>query len=50
MTGKSKIIQRLVASLIVDGKIPGWEPPYNSEEGIAETVAWWQKIEESKDP
>ena len=50
MTGKSKIIQRLVASLIVDGKIPGWEPPYNSEEGIAETVAWWQKIKESKDP
>lgn len=45
MLGKGRVVQRLLGSLSVDSsKIRSqldWEPPYTTEEGIAETVAWY---------
>jgi nucleoside-diphosphate-sugar epimerase len=43
--GKSEMIDRLTGSLRVDlSKITrelGWQPPYTSDQGIAETAAWY---------
>lgn len=41
LTGRSGMIQRLTDSLQVDGKIPGWQPPYTPQQGIADTVNWY---------
>lgn len=41
IAGRSAMIQRLVDSLTVDGRIPGWQPPHPPKEGIAATVNWF---------
>ena len=40
VTGTSSSIQRLVGSLVVDGKIPDWTPPFNLEQGLQEVANW----------
>lgn len=40
VTGKSASIQRLVGSLVVDGKIPDWTPPFSLEQGLQEIADW----------
>ena len=40
ITGKSTSIQRLVGSLVVDGKIPDWIPPFSLEQGLQEIADW----------
>ena len=40
VTGKSSSIQRLVGSLVVDGEIPDWTPPFNLEQGLQEVADW----------
>jgi len=45
--GRSQAVSRLLGSLIVDStKIRvelGWKPPYSVEEGLIETVRWYQQ-------
>lgn len=48
VTGKSKTVNRLLDSLMVDStKICtelDWKPPFSMEEGLAETVRWYQQV------
>jgi nucleoside-diphosphate-sugar epimerase len=48
VTGRSKIADRLIDSLIVDtSKIRsqlGWEPPFSVEEGLKETAKWYVQV------
>lgn len=52
LTGKSKVIDRLSGSLVVDnGKMRrklGWQPPFNLAEGIATTVTWYKDRDKSR--
>lgn len=43
MTGKSAMVQRLSESLTVDGHIPGWKPPFSINEGLSDTVQWFNQ-------
>ena len=47
ITGKSKSVSRLLNSLMVDSsKIQSeldWVPPFSMEEGLQETVRWYQQ-------
>ncbi|HZX48774.1 MAG TPA: SDR family oxidoreductase [Nitrospirota bacterium] len=46
VSGKSAEIERLTGSLCIDSskirKVLGWKPPFTMEEGIRETVKWYQ--------
>ena len=46
-TGRSEDLSRLLDSLTVDSTkirtILGWEPPFSMEEGLKETVSWYQQ-------
>jgi nucleoside-diphosphate-sugar epimerase len=44
VTGKSAAIQRLVDSLVVDGKVPGWTPRTSFEDGLAAVAAWRRRM------
>ena len=48
LTGKGPVMDRLIGSLTVDTmKIKeelDWRPPFNLQEGLAETVAWFRGI------
>jgi len=48
ITGKYKTVSRLLDSLTVDtSKIQselGWKPPFSMEEGLKETVRWYQQV------
>ena len=48
VTRRSKTVSRLLDTLMVDNtKIQaelGWNPPYAMEEGLKETIRWYQKI------
>ncbi len=47
LIGKSAAIDRLLGSLMVDStkirKELGWKPPYTMEQGLRETVKWYEK-------
>ena len=49
--GKSPEIERLTGSLCIDSnkirKVLGWKPPFTMEEGICETVKWYQNSSRS---
>lgn len=38
LAGKTAAIERLLGSLTVDGALPGWDPPFTMEEGLAATA------------
>lgn len=46
LTGRSDVVRRLVDSFEVDGsrisRVMGWQPAFTMEEGVAETVRWFQ--------
>lgn len=42
VTGKSSVIQRLTGSLTLDGKMPGWVPPYSVDQGLTQTAQWYK--------
>lgn len=45
LMGKGAEMKRLTESLTVDAaalRATGWRPPYSIDQGLAETVRWWQ--------
>lgn len=46
LVGKSKEIDRLLGSLVVDGRAMhrelGWSPPFSMDEGLTTTIKWYQ--------
>jgi len=42
VVGKSAAIERLTGSLTVDGALPGWQPPFTVDEGLAPTAGWFR--------
>ena len=43
VTGRSEAIARLVDSLRLDGRIPGWTPPFGVDEGLQTTADWYRE-------
>lgn len=44
MTGQSQAIARLTDSLRLDGRIPGWTPPFGVDEGLRATADWYREF------
>ncbi len=46
LVGKSAMVERLLASLVVDDskirRVLGWQPPYTLTEGLRETALWFK--------
>ena len=40
--GRSGAFERLAGSLVVDGRLAGWQPPFTMADGLAETAAWYR--------
>jgi UDP-N-acetyl-alpha-D-quinovosamine dehydrogenase len=43
VAGKAATIDRLCGSLTVDGRLPGWRPPFSMTEGLAATAQWYRR-------
>lgn len=40
--GKTAAVERLTSSLTVDGALPGWQPPFTLDRGLAATAEWYR--------
>ncbi len=42
LAGRAEEVERLIGSLVVDGRIPGWKPPVPADRGLARTAEWYR--------
>ena len=42
--GRGPAIERLLGSLTVDGAVPGWNPAYLMQRGLADTAHWYRRL------